>query len=169
MIPEEEIATVSAQQKLADLASSLMSAAAGEGEGNETSNSADNAGAEAMTTNPLVRKARKLLFRRLRVGVEDSRVFIGKFHCLDKQGNIILYDTVEYRQISPPPSTTTTSSSSSSAGSDGQSSSGSAPPAATDSATTEQRSLGLVLIPARCRTSCHVECSLEEQFSLLSI
>ncbi|KAJ7555759.1 hypothetical protein O6H91_05G053700 [Diphasiastrum complanatum] len=97
---------------------------------------------------PSVRKARKLLYRRLRVGVQDGRIFVGKFHCLDKQGNIILYDTVEYRQMP------TLSSSSAKVDPD---------PA------MEQRSLGLVLIPSHCRTSCHVECFIDEQLSLLSL
>lgn len=89
---------------------------------------------------PIVRKARRLLYRRMKVGVEDGRMFVGKFHCLDKHGNIILYDTLEFRNMPD---------------------AGGAP--------VEQRSLGLVLIPARCRTSCHVECSLEEQMDLLQI
>lgn len=92
---------------------------------------------------PIVRKARRLLYRRFKVGVEDGRMFVGKFHCLDKQGNIILYDTVEFRNVP------------------GAGGVGMAP--------AEQRSLGLVLIPARCRTSCHVECSLEEKMDLLQI
>lgn len=95
---------------------------------------------------PILKRARKVLYRRLRVGVEDGRVFVGKFHCLDKQGNIILYDTVEFRHI---PGV---------AESEGKN----LPP-------MEQRSLGLVLIPARCRTSCSVECSLDEQLDLLAL
>lgn len=157
-----------AQEKLAELASSLMMAAAeqsrsaGEVEERSNSNYENDLDAETMPTKPLVKKTRKLLFRRLRVGVEDSRVFVGRFHCLDKQGNIILYDTVEYRQISPGPAP---------AAVDGESSCGSdgADEAVAEGGTTEQRSLGLVLIPARCRTSCHIECSLQEQFSLLSV
>lgn len=97
-------------------------------------------------SSPLIKRARKLLYRNLRVGVTDGRVFVGKFHCLDKQGNIILYDAVEYRQIAKP-------SSSSASASD----------------CMEHRSLGLILISARVRTSCHVECSLDEQMSLLSL
>ncbi|KAG0628708.1 hypothetical protein M758_1G046700 [Ceratodon purpureus] len=92
---------------------------------------------------PIVKKARRLLYRRLKVGVEDGRVFVGKFHCLDKQGNIILYDTVEFRNVP------------------GSGDVGVAP--------VEQRGLGLVLIPARCRTSCHVECSLEEKMDFLNL
>lgn len=91
---------------------------------------------------PIVKKARRLLYRRLKVGVEDGRLFVGKFHCLDKQGNIILYDTVEFRNVST---------------------------GAGGFVPVEQRVLGMVLIPARCRTSCHVECSLAEQLDLLSI
>ncbi|KAK8524640.1 hypothetical protein V6N12_029502 [Hibiscus sabdariffa] len=72
------------------------------------------------------------------VGIKDGRFFLGTFHCLDKQGNIILQDTVEYRSTrrsSPSP--------------------------------MEQRCLGLILIPSSCRISCHVDCSVEEQLSLL--
>eukprot|EP00252_Welwitschia_mirabilis_P017019 TRINITY_DN3784_c0_g1_i1.p1 TRINITY_DN3784_c0_g1~~TRINITY_DN3784_c0_g1_i1.p1 ORF type:complete len:119 (+),score=6.70 TRINITY_DN3784_c0_g1_i1:109-465(+) len=94
---------------------------------------------------PLVKRAYKLLYRNLRVGVLDGRVFLGKFHCLDKQGNLILYDAVEYR-----PLTKTTTSSSSLEG-------------------MEPRNLGLILISAKVRTSCHVECSLDEQVSLLNL
>jgi small nuclear ribonucleoprotein (snRNP)-like protein len=97
-------------------------------------------------TKPLVKKARKLLYRRLRVGVEDGRVFVGRFHCLDKQGNIILYDTLELRYV-PGPSGA----------------------ALNEPPPVEQRSLGLVLIPSRCRTSCSVECSIHEQMDLLSL
>ncbi|GLJ08190.1 hypothetical protein SUGI_0083780 [Cryptomeria japonica] len=100
------------------------------------------------SSNPLVKRIRKLLYKNLRVGVTDGRVFVGKFHCLDKQGNIILYDAVEYRPI-----TKKRSSSSLSASSD----------------SMEKRNLGLILISAKVRTSCHVECSLEEQTSLLSL
>uniref|UniRef100_A0A7N0U3F2 Sm domain-containing protein n=1 Tax=Kalanchoe fedtschenkoi TaxID=63787 RepID=A0A7N0U3F2_KALFE len=87
-----------------------------------------------------VDQVKKLLFRRMLVGVSDGRFFMGLFHCLDKQGNIILQDAVEYRstrRTSPSP--------------------------------MEQRGLGLILIPASCRTSCHVDCAIEEQMSLLSL
>lgn len=104
----------------------------------------DNLDSGNSSSSSLVKRARKLLYRNLRVGVADGRVFVGKFHCLDKQGNIILYDAVEYRQI--------TKLSSSSA-----------------SNCMEHRSLGLILISARVRTSCHVECSLDEQISLLTL
>ncbi|CAN6477295.1 unnamed protein product [Victoria cruziana] len=92
------------------------------------------------TETPVVNIVRKLLFRRLLVGVKDGRFFVGSFHCLDKQGNLILQDTVEYRSVhrsSPSP--------------------------------MEQRCLGLVLIPFSCRTSCHVDLSLDEQLSMLSL
>ncbi|KAL1288896.1 hypothetical protein HN51_057354 [Arachis hypogaea] len=87
-----------------------------------------------------VRRARKLLFRRMLVGIKDGRFFLGGFYCIDKQGNIILQDAVEYR-------TTRRSSPSS----------------------LEQRCLGLILIPASCRATCHVDCSIDEQLSLLSL
>lgn len=87
-----------------------------------------------------VSRVRKLLFRRMLVGIKDGRFFLGGFYCMDKQGNIILQDTVEYRSTrrsSPSP--------------------------------MEQRCLGLILIPSSCRTSCHVDCSVDEQLSLLSL
>lgn len=83
---------------------------------------------------------KKLLFRRMLVGVSDGRFFMGGFYCMDKQGNIILQDAVEYRSTrrsSPSP--------------------------------MEQRGLGLILIPSSCRISCHVDCSIDEQLSLLSL
>lgn len=87
-----------------------------------------------------VNRVRKLLFRRMLVGIKDGRFFLGSFYCVDKQGNIILQDAVEYRSTrrsSPSP--------------------------------MEQRCLGLILIPSSCRSSCHVDCSVEEQLSLLSL
>ncbi|KAG9439607.1 hypothetical protein H6P81_019772 [Aristolochia fimbriata] len=91
-------------------------------------------------TSPLVNQVHKLLFRRMLVGVNDGRFFLGAFHCIDKQGNIILQDAVEYRSTrrsSPSP--------------------------------MEQRCLGLILIPSSCRTTCHADCSIDEQLSLLSL
>ncbi|CAI0544997.1 unnamed protein product [Linum tenue] len=87
-----------------------------------------------------VARVKKLLFRQVLVGIKDGRFFMGTFHCMDKQGNIILQDAVEYRSTrrnSPSP--------------------------------MEQRCLGLILIPFSCRTSCHVECPIEEQMSLMTI
>ncbi|KAL9224962.1 hypothetical protein vseg_000937 [Gypsophila vaccaria] len=89
--------------------------------------------------NPVAR-VKKLLFRRMLVGVNDGRFFMGNFHCMDKQGNIILQDAIEFRSVrrsSPSP--------------------------------MEQRGLGLILIPSSCRTTCHVDCAVDEQLSLLSL
>lgn len=86
-----------------------------------------------------VNRVRKLVHRRMLVGIRDGRFFLGSFHCLDKQGNIILQDAVEYRSTrrsSPTP--------------------------------MEQRCLGLILIPSSCRSSCHIDCSIDEQLALLS-
>ncbi|CAN6163038.1 unnamed protein product, partial [Urochloa humidicola] len=93
----------------------------------------------AGSSTPAVAKLRKLLFRRMLIGVNDGRYFLGLFHCIDKQGNIILQDAVEYRSARH-----------------------SSPP-------TEQRCLGLILIPAACRSSCEVDCSIEEKMSLLCL
>lgn len=86
-----------------------------------------------------VNMVRKFWNRRMLVGIKDGRFFLGNFHCLDKQGNIILQDAVEYRSTrrsSPSP--------------------------------MEERCLGIILIPHSCRSSCHVDCSIEEQLTLLS-
>ncbi|PIN04055.1 hypothetical protein CDL12_23402 [Handroanthus impetiginosus] len=91
-------------------------------------------------TSIYVAQAKKLIHRRMLVGIKDGRFFIGNFYCIDKQGNIILQDAVEYRSTrrsSPSP--------------------------------MEHRGVGLILIPSSCRTSCHVDCSIEEQLSLLSL
>ncbi|XP_057463350.1 uncharacterized protein LOC130753355 isoform X2 [Actinidia eriantha] len=88
----------------------------------------------------VVARVKNLLFRQMLVGISDGRFFLGTFYCIDKQGNIILQDAVEYRSTrrsSPSP--------------------------------MEQRGLGLILIPFSCRISCHVGCSIEEQLSLLSL
>ncbi|CAK9327601.1 unnamed protein product [Citrullus colocynthis] len=87
-----------------------------------------------------VGKVRKLLFRRMLIGIRDGRFFLGNFYCIDKQGNIILQDAVEYRSTrrnSPCP--------------------------------MEQRCLGLILIPNSCRVSCHVDSTIDEQLALLSV
>ena len=90
--------------------------------------------------NSSISHVKKLLFRRMLVGVNDGPFFMGAFYCMDKQGNIILQDAVEYRSTrrsSPSP--------------------------------MEQRGLGLILIPFTCRTSCHIDCSIDEQLSLMSL
>ncbi|XP_057949097.1 uncharacterized protein LOC131144451 [Malania oleifera] len=87
-----------------------------------------------------VSQVRKLLFRRMLVGIKDGRFFLGTFHCIDKQGNILLQDAVEYRSTHR---------------------SGVSP--------MEHRCLGLILIPSSCRTACHVDCSIEEHMLLLSL
>ncbi|CAA3027727.1 small nuclear ribonucleo [Olea europaea subsp. europaea] len=87
-----------------------------------------------------VAHVKKLLFRPMLVGIKDGRFFIGTFYCMDKQGNIILQDAIEYRSTrrsSPSP--------------------------------MEHRGVGLILIPFSCRISCHVDCAIDEQLSLLSL
>ncbi|XP_057763993.1 uncharacterized protein LOC130985184 [Salvia miltiorrhiza] len=84
--------------------------------------------------------AKKLIHSRMLIGIKDGRFFVGTFYCMDKQGNIILQDAVEYRSTrrsSPSP--------------------------------MEHRGVGLILIPSSCRTSCHVDCSIQDQLSLLSL
>ncbi|KAL3825496.1 hypothetical protein ACJIZ3_021525 [Penstemon smallii] len=91
-------------------------------------------------TSNYVSYVKNLIHRRMLIGIKDGRFFLGTFYCIDKQGNIILQDAVEYRSTrrsSPSP--------------------------------MEHRVVGLILIPFSCRTSCHVDCSIEEQLSILSI
>ncbi|PRQ29489.1 putative LSM domain-containing protein [Rosa chinensis] len=118
-----------------EAAESLIQVAGSEGSNPNSSDGSDHpACSEAVT------RVKKLLFRRMLVGIKDGRFFLGTFHCIDKQGNIILQDSVEYRSTrrnSPSP--------------------------------MEQRCLGLILIPSSCRVSCHVGCSIEEQMNLLSV
>ncbi|XP_047330967.1 uncharacterized protein LOC124934473 [Impatiens glandulifera] len=66
--------------------------------------------------------------------------FLGNFYCIDQQGKIILQDAVEYRNTRR-----------------------------LSTSPMEQRGLGLILIPASIRKTCHVDCSIEEQLSLLSV
>jgi len=111
---------------------------------------------------PLVRRTRQLLYRRMKVRAlhhpnatpnpgergatdgggtklvqvqtTDGRVFVGRFHCLDPQGNLLLAQTVEHRHT---------------VGADG------AP-------SVEERTLGLVLVPIAHRVSACFEVSLAE-------
>lgn len=46
---------------------------------------------------PAVARVRALLGRRCRATLADGRALEGALHCADKQGNIILTDTVETR------------------------------------------------------------------------
>lgn len=75
------------------------------------------------------------------VGINDGRFFLGNFYCLDKQGNVILQDAVEFRSVRR----------------------GAA------AAPMEQRGLGLILVPRRCRTSCHVGCGVEDEMAKMSV
>lgn len=109
-------------------------------EAETSSNQLANSDASEPKPSNAVALAKKLIHHRMLVGVKDGRFFVGMFYCMDKQGNIILQDAVEYRSTrrsSPSP--------------------------------MEHRGVGLILIPSSCRTSCHVDCSIEEQLSLLSI
>lgn len=102
-----------------------------DGEGSESSKSSRSSA---------VGLAKKVIGGRMLIGIKDGRFFVGTFYCIDKQGNIILQDAVEYRSTRrscPSP--------------------------------MEHRGVGLILIPSWCRTSCHVDCSIEEQLSLVSI
>ncbi|XP_011096591.1 uncharacterized protein LOC105175738 [Sesamum indicum] len=109
-------------------------------EAGTSSNQVESSDVSKQTTSKYVTQAKKLIHRRMLVGIKDGRFFVGIFYCMDKQGNIILQDALEYRSTrrsSPSP--------------------------------MEHRGVGLILIPFSCRTSCHVDCSIEEHMSLLSL
>ncbi|MCL7041143.1 hypothetical protein MKW94_007151, partial [Papaver nudicaule] len=73
-------------------------------------------------------------------GINDGRFFYGAFHCIDKQGNIILQDAVEYHSIEAPHH------------------------------LLWSNGLGLILIPSSCRKSCHIDNNaIEGQLSQLSL
>lgn len=46
---------------------------------------------------PAVTRLRQLLGRTIKVGIQDSRIFLGTFACTDKALNIVLANTYEYR------------------------------------------------------------------------
>lgn len=104
------------------------------------SSQAESSDSSEQKTSAFVAHAKKLIHHRMLIGIKDGRFFLGSFYCIDKQGNIILQDAVEYR------STRRSSPS-----------------------QMEHRAVGLILIPSSCRISCHVDCSVEEQLSLLSL
>ena len=54
-------------------------------------------GEEVDAGRPAVARVRALLGRRCRATLADGRALEGALHCADKQGNIILTDTVETR------------------------------------------------------------------------
>ncbi|KMZ62910.1 hypothetical protein ZOSMA_43G00910 [Zostera marina] len=87
-----------------------------------------------------VAKLRRLLHRKLLIGANDGRFFTGLLYCIDKQGNILLQDAMEYLNINN-----------------------------SKSSPMDQRYLGLILIPSSCRMSCYVDCSMEDRISLLSL
>mmetsp|Transcript_44083 Transcript_44083/g.140350 ORF Transcript_44083/g.140350 Transcript_44083/m.140350 type:complete len:115 (-) Transcript_44083:141-485(-) len=87
---------------------------------------------------PKASKAATLLNRRMKIGIKDGRTLVGNFNCIDKQGNIVLINTLEC------------------GGGEGD---GGSP----------QRTLGLVLVPASHRVSCHVESTVAEELQLLSL
>lgn len=87
-----------------------------------------------------VTKLRRLLHQKMLIGVNDGRFFTGLLYCIDKQGNILLQDAVEYQNINK-----------------------------SNSSPMDQRYLGLILIPFSCRISCYVDCSMDERISLLSL
>ncbi|GBG79291.1 hypothetical protein CBR_g29441 [Chara braunii] len=111
----------------------------------------------------LVKKVRLLLHRQFQIGVGDGRTFVGKFHCLDKQGNILLADAVEYRQ---------TSSDFCDAGGekdDSKKEELSVPGRQPLRPQMEQRSLGLVLIPAKAQVSCKLVTRMDDKMAHLSL
>lgn len=109
-------------------------------EAGTSSSEVENSHAPELITSKYVAEAKKLIHRKMLVGIKDGRFFVGNFYCIDKQGNIILQDAIEYRSTRR-----------------------------TCPSPMDHRGVGLILIPSSCRTSCHIDCSVEEQLSLLSL
>ena len=82
------------------------------------------AGAPVADT-PAIAAVRALLDKHLRVLLTDGRVLVGRFQCFDKQRNVLLTETREYRKQS-----------------DG-------------CLSESCRSLGIVLVPRRWIAACH--------------
>eukprot|EP00899_Mesostigma_viride_P004621 jgi/Mesvir1/1415/Mv14414-RA.1 len=95
-------------------------------------------GSSIAQESPAVARGRRLLGRKVRIGIIDGRRITGYFRCMDKQGNIILRDAVETRPCT--------------AGDAYE---------RTPSDDLDERHLGLVLIPASRRASCEVYGPLE--------
>jgi len=51
---------------------------------------------------PAVDAIKAFLHRTLRISITDGRVFLGTFSCTDKQLNIVLTNTEEFRPGAPP-------------------------------------------------------------------
>eukprot|EP00238_Polyblepharides_amylifera_P011706 CAMPEP_0196584302 /NCGR_PEP_ID=MMETSP1081-20130531/46580_1 /TAXON_ID=36882 /ORGANISM="Pyramimonas amylifera, Strain CCMP720" /LENGTH=141 /DNA_ID=CAMNT_0041905461 /DNA_START=31 /DNA_END=456 /DNA_ORIENTATION=- len=81
----------------------------------------------------LVQTMTELLNRRMKVEITDGRVMIGSFHCLDKQGNLLLANTTEHRTRQKG-----------------------------NASSVEKRNLGLVLVPIEHRVSAQLELSKKE-------
>lgn len=110
-----------------------------------------------------IRRVRKLLYRRLKIAVSDGRIFTGRLHCLDKHGNIILYDTTVLRKV-PNGKFSVSSSSSSSRVQESEGKSGNSQ---SSNSFMDQRGLGLVLIPSKHRVSCEMEVYPDEELAIL--
>ena len=99
----------------------------------------------------IVTMARRLLHRRIRMRLVDGRILIGNFQCLDKQGNILLSNTVEIRKKNA-----------SSHGSGTKNSISTTETRGPVNAGWDERMVGLVVVPPHARKSCEVKATENE-------
>ncbi|XP_050235144.1 uncharacterized protein LOC126683327 isoform X3 [Mercurialis annua] len=51
----------------------------------------ENSDGSNSNSSSLVSRLRKLLFRKMLVGIKDGRFFLGVFHCIDKQERHVMW------------------------------------------------------------------------------
>lgn len=100
-----------------------------------------------------VQKVKNILHRRLRVGIKDGRNFSGNLYCLDKQGNLLLSESFEYRSRTPVEGPLPVPL-------------GGVP---VNVPSLDSKYVGLILIPRKIRTSCDIEIFEAEIESTLSV
>ena len=94
-----------------------------------------------------MRTARALLNRRLRVFLTDGRILLGNLRCIDRQGNLLLANTMEVRRRE-------------------QAAQAQAQLGVTN-AGWEERQVGLVVVPERHRRRCEAKLTEEDAAMLL--
>ena len=52
---------------------------------------------------PKTKQLRELLYRRMRIELNDGRMLTGIFSCFDKDSNVMLADCTEMRNVRPVP------------------------------------------------------------------
>ena len=115
-----------------------------------------NAGAPAGTPadeREEMRTARALLNRRLRVFLTDGRILLGNLRCIDRQGNLLLANTMEVRRREQAARAQAQAQAQAQLG--------------VTNAGWEERKVGLVVVPERHRRRCEAKLTEEDAAILL--